>query len=458
MGGRQVPGAPKAVGLGAQKAGSRGARREAHVLHPRAPEMGPGSLSPSRDQLRGQRAGPRPRGPEEKGSLTQQAGQDPHVCRTRGRDGARGGGSSEGSAAATGGRDGDDGDDGDAPAQAPWTREEQAGAGCFARSKRGCRGGSRGQEGAGRGLAAAAAWGGGGLRGGRAGVCPAANTHTDASSPGGRAGAETLRGRTEGRGARGGRVGRAPTHLPALPSGQGSVGGPWRRGRRLGSQGLLGSGVTVQQQEGSQPDSRKDFLGRERGLRNPLHSAGWSWMQGPISGEAVGPLCPPPLPGKQGGGWQTEKGGRGGGCTHTRGRRREAENLGNGEGESAGWRGAGAVSSSPPRLPGPHPRRRLMSTPRREEPDRGGRGDSLEKASEREQLQALLTTGRKKPDGSAALAPTFPGGGRWAALCPPPPPPPRGLSRRRLRSAPGSRLTPFKHRHQTPPHLQGPRP
>lgn len=67
--------------------------------------------------------------------------------------------------------------EGGKPAEVPWPREEQAGAGCFARSKKGCRGGSRGQEGGGEGAGQRlrpGEEGGSGLEGG----CPTANTHT----------------------------------------------------------------------------------------------------------------------------------------------------------------------------------------------------------------------------------------------------------------------------------------
>lgn len=131
----------------------------------------------------------------------------------------------------------------------PGPAEEQAGAGRFARRKRGCRGGSRGQEGGrGGGWPSAEAWGGGRWQaGGRVSNCKhphgrrwpgvlylemlkgqqAAGKDPDRGVPGGTAGA----------------MGGAPTHLPPLLSSQGSVVGPQYRGLRVNSHQLLGLGT-----------------------------------------------------------------------------------------------------------------------------------------------------------------------------------------------------------------------
>lgn len=175
-----------------------------------------------------------------------------------------------------------------------------------------------GGEGAGRGR-------GLGRRGvaGREGGCPAANTHTAASS---REGAGMIRGRLaagkgrmDRRGARGGRVGRAPTRLPALLSSQGSVGGPWRRGQRLDSQGFAGLGSHGSAARGL-PARHQEGLpepGEAPATPSPLRRD----AQPPSQGEAVEPLCPPRPPSRGAGWWVAEGGrsrpGRGGGRSHT---------------------------------------------------------------------------------------------------------------------------------------------
>lgn len=101
--------------------------------------------------------------PKEKGSLTKEAGQAPHVCRFQGRDWAKGDASRRGeevfeaTAPLEGGREGS------ACRRRPGPREGQAGAGRFARRKRGCL--PRRQQGTGGGRGggwpAAEAWGSG---------------------------------------------------------------------------------------------------------------------------------------------------------------------------------------------------------------------------------------------------------------------------------------------------------
>lgn len=141
--------------------------------------------APQLKELRGQRVGPRPPSPQGE-EVTHRGGRPrPSCLQSPGQRWGERGGSEEGrrQQPLEGG--------GKAPAEAPWTREEQAGAGRFARSKKGCRGGSRGQEGGGEGAGQRlrpGGEGGGGLEGG----CPTANTHT--GQPGMR-GVEMLRGR-----------------------------------------------------------------------------------------------------------------------------------------------------------------------------------------------------------------------------------------------------------------------
>lgn len=164
----------------------------------------------------------------------------------------RGDRSRRGEEAATEGR-------GKLPAEAPWTREAQAGAGSFARSKRGCRGGSRGQEWGGEGAGQRlrpGEKGGGGLEGG----CPTANTHT--GQPGTR-GVEMLGGpQTSGKGWRG-RATHPCTSSLVQAGKRGGTRVEGLEGRFTGAAGLrdLGQlGTVVQQKEGFQPDTRKDFL------------------------------------------------------------------------------------------------------------------------------------------------------------------------------------------------------
>ena len=121
-------------------------------------------------QLRGQRAGPGPLSPGGgKGSLTEEAGQDPHVCRV-------GVGTGWKQTGAGAGRRGPPTQEGGLP-EAPWTRGGAGGGWTLCRRKRGCRGGSRGQErggeGAGRRLRPGEEGGGR-----REGGCPTADTHT----------------------------------------------------------------------------------------------------------------------------------------------------------------------------------------------------------------------------------------------------------------------------------------
>ena len=143
-------------------------------------------------------------------------------------------------------------------------------------------------------------------------------------------------------------MGRVPTPLPALLSSQEiCVLGPGQRDWSLDSWESLGLGITVQQQEGFQPDTRKNFLDWERRERNPsLHSPSWSWMQGPPSqGEVAELVCP-----LRELGWGMDRAKvearAGGDCTllkhtHSAPSSWEAENFSNGEHESEGWLGAG---------------------------------------------------------------------------------------------------------------------
>ena len=143
--------------------------------------------------------------------------------------------------------------------------------------------------------------------------------------------------------------------------------------------------------------------------------------------------------------------------------------FGNGERESEGWQGAGLpeLIASPAPSPAHFPLPTITVNLGKEGPDRnGGCGGRLEKASERDgeqRLQALLTNGCKKPDGSgrpSGLPPSWGGAGQ-AALCPPPPP--RGSLQadntplQKLCSAPLClcSLTPSKHGHRPPPYLPG---
>ena len=104
--------------------------------------------------------------------------------------------------------------------------------------------------------------------------------------------------------------------------------------------------------------------------------------------------------------------------------------FGNGERESEGWHGAGLpeLIASPAPSPAHSPLPTITVNLGKEGPDKsGGCGGRLEKASERngvQRLQALLTNGCKKPDGSgrpSGLPPSW-GGASRAALCPPLPP------------------------------------
>ena len=105
---RQVPGAPQTVGLGVKKAVSLGkSGREGR--HPASPSTRNGPrksefLKCMSSGVRGWGSSPRF---WKKGPLTEEAGQDPHVCGVRGRGGVGGDGSSRGEeAAVTGGREG----------------------------------------------------------------------------------------------------------------------------------------------------------------------------------------------------------------------------------------------------------------------------------------------------------------------------------------------------------------
>ena len=104
--------------------------------------------------------------------------------------------------------------------------------------------------------------------------------------------------------------------------------------------------------------------------------------------------------------------------------------FGNGERESEGWQGAGLpeLIASPAPSPAHSPLPTITVNLGKEGPDKsGGCGGRLEKASERDgaqRLQALLTNGCKKPDGSgrpSGLPPSW-GGADRATLCPPLPP------------------------------------
>ena len=143
--------------------------------------------------------------------------------------------------------------------------------------------------------------------------------------------------------------------------------------------------------------------------------------------------------------------------------------FGNGERESEGWQGAGLpeLIASPAPSPAHSPLPTITVNLGKEGPDKsGGCGGRLEKASERDgaqRLQALLTNGCKKPDGSgrpSGLPPSWGGAGR-ATLCPPLPPwgslqadnPP--LQRRRSAPLCLCSLPPSKHGHRPPPYPPG---
>lgn len=117
--------------------------------------LGPGPLSP--------------RGGE--GSLTEEAGQDPHVCRVRVGTGWKW----TGAGARRRGPPTQEG--GERLPEEPWTRGGAGGGWTLCRRKRGCRGGSRGQERGGEGAGRRLRPGEEGV-GGREGGCPTADTHT----------------------------------------------------------------------------------------------------------------------------------------------------------------------------------------------------------------------------------------------------------------------------------------
>ena len=175
--GEEVLGSPERVGLGVPEARSLEDQRQPDVLCPPPTPPPPSNRDGALElggsavgQLRGQRAGPGPLSPGGgKGSLTEEAGQDPHVCRV-------GVGTGWKQTGAGAGRRGPPTQEGGLP-EAPWTRGGAGGGWTLCRRKRGCRGGSRGQErggeGAGRRLRPGEEGGGR-----REGGCPTADTHT----------------------------------------------------------------------------------------------------------------------------------------------------------------------------------------------------------------------------------------------------------------------------------------
>lgn len=200
---------------------------------------------------RGQRAGPGPLSPGGgEGSLTKEAGQDPHVCRVRVGTGWK----RTGAGAGRRGRRTREG--GERLPEAPWTRGGAGGGWTLCRRKKGCRGGSRGQEQGGEGagqLLRPGEEGGGGREGG----CPTADTHTGDSRL---ARSAALREAWGAAGCRGGsRQGRPPICLFSYPT---RVACRKQRALRVGSHQLPGLGTWCSKRTCGQTPGRTSWTGK----------------------------------------------------------------------------------------------------------------------------------------------------------------------------------------------------
>lgn len=372
---------------GGAEAGSLGVRRRGTCPAPRAPGLGPGSLSPSSDELRGQRAASRPPSPRGEGGHSPRRQAKTLMSAESGA-----GMGCEGVGAARGGPRPREDRTGTRPRRRPGPGRSRQEPDALPGAREAAEEAAGDRRGRGGGWPRPGEEGGCGA-GGRVSSCkhphsrqlpggrgdargrPAAGK--DDSRPAGRPG-RTWRARGQGA--------RPSACSPLRP---GKRGGTWRRGRWLDSQGLLGLGVTVQQLAASSQTPGGTSWARRGawgGTHRPHPSGKWWNLY----------AAPPPQGGRVVGGRRREVEAWDGGRrphshTHSPQRgRREAENLGNGERESAGWLGAGAVSSSPPLLPGQHPPTPTIHVNSEEGgARRNGCGDRLEKASETEPASAV---------------------------------------------------------------------